>query len=153
MPTSVPEGGGDLSATGYDGEQFVSTANETAAMGGTAGDGAGTIAPVTTFSVSRGAGQPAVTGQIYTYVTWRDEECGILNLSDTLSLGDLETQLQALNSRLSSATSDLTAMTSSIELDADDDELGDHRHHEHPDRPDPGLRQISRRTSTPSTPT
>ena len=114
VPTTVPDGGGSLAGGSYGGEQLVSTANESAAMGGTAGDGAGTVAPVTTFSVSRGSGQPALTGKIYTFVTWRDEECGILNLSDSLSLGDLETQLEALNGQLTSATSNISSATSSI---------------------------------------
>ena len=63
VPTSAPGGGGSISGSGYDGEQFVSTANESASQGGVAGDGAGTIAPVQNFSVSRGTGEAPVTGR------------------------------------------------------------------------------------------
>ena len=113
-PTSAPAGAGSISGTSYDGEQLVATANESASQGGEPGDGAGAIAPVQTFSLNRGAGEAPVTGKIYTFVTWRDEECGALGLSGSVPLNDLQSQLGSLSSQLATATSQLDAMTTSI---------------------------------------
>jgi prepilin-type N-terminal cleavage/methylation domain-containing protein len=58
------------------------------------------VLPTRSFSVQRGGGKPPVTGTIETYVTWRDEECSLLDVSDIEALQLLATRLTALEAQL-----------------------------------------------------
>lgn len=61
--------------------------------------GAG-IVPTRTFAVARGGGKPPVTGTIQTFVTWRDEECSLLDVGSLPGIARLGNRLSDLRTQL-----------------------------------------------------
>lgn len=84
--------GGDTSRL----EELVSTATTTGAQR----TGTGIAPGPTSFSVATGTGQQ-ITGKIYTFVSWRDEECPLVNL------GPLQDSVTSINSSLNANVSGL----------------------------------------------
>jgi prepilin-type N-terminal cleavage/methylation domain-containing protein len=64
------------------------------------GAGAGVV-PSRAFEVERGGGKPPVTGTIETFVTWRDEECSLLDLSNLPGIATLRSRLTDLQTQIS----------------------------------------------------
>lgn len=84
--------GGDTSRK----EELVSPATTTGAQR----TGSGIAPGPTAFSVATGSGQQ-ITGKIYTFVSWRDEECPLVNL------GPLQSSVDSINSSLNANLSGL----------------------------------------------
>lgn len=63
------------------------------------------VAPVSTITI--GSGSSAVTGKVYRFVSWRDEECPIVNLTN---LAGALTDLQTITSTLAGPTGTLTSL-------------------------------------------
>jgi type II secretory pathway pseudopilin PulG len=63
------------------------------------------VAPASTVTI--GTGSSAVTADVYRFVSWRDEECPILNLSN---LTGSITDLQAITNSLAGTTGSLTSI-------------------------------------------
>ncbi len=60
---------------------------------------AAAIEPVRTFTVDHGEGR-TVSGTIYTFVSWRNEDCGGLSLTGNQQLAGAVDELEALSSQL-----------------------------------------------------
>lgn len=63
------------------------------------------VAPVSTITI--GSGSSAVTGKVYRFVSWRDEECPIVNLTN---LTGSITDLQTITNSLAGSTGSLTSL-------------------------------------------
>jgi hypothetical protein len=63
------------------------------------------VAPVSTITI--GSGSSAVTGEVYRFVSWRDEECPIVNLTN---LTGSVTDLQTITNTLAGSTGTLTSL-------------------------------------------
>jgi len=78
----------------------------------TDGDGDGkvdaAVAPVSPITI--GSGSAAVTGKVYRFVSWRDEECPIADLT---KLQSVLTDLQTITNVLASPTGTLTSLAGS----------------------------------------
>lgn len=69
----------------------------------TLASGAGVV-PSRSFEVERGGGKPPVTGTIRTYVTWRDEECSLIDVSNLAAVTTLKSRISALQTQLGTLT-------------------------------------------------
>lgn len=107
LPEGATVNSGSFTGPGTEGvsEELVSPEN------GADGSG-GTVPYSSTFAVTRGNGAGDLTGTVYTFVSWRDEECSLLDLSSLTGITDL---LNA-TSGLQAALDQLRGATGSIQL-------------------------------------
>ena len=63
--------------------------------------------PVTTFTVDQGDGR-TISGTAYTYVSWRNEDCGAISLTGNAQLSNLQSQLQSLRAQLAVTADKIT---------------------------------------------
>ena len=75
--------------------------------------GAG-VTPERSFSVDAGTGGPPITGTVRTYVTWRDEECTPLDLSDLPGVATLKSRIAALQTQLTPLTGPTGLVTTTL---------------------------------------
>lgn len=95
-PTQQPSGSSALS-----GGQFTPPGNSESEelVLSTTGATSPQVQPLQSFSVDQGGGR-SVAGTIYAYVSWRDEDCGVLSLTGNSTLTSARSQLNTLKTQL-----------------------------------------------------
>ncbi len=110
---SVPSGETAPTATTYTAPD--APGSEQLVTGATAESGESTanfrISPAAqsrAFSVPAASGGPAITGHVYTVVTWRDEEC------ELVQIGAVKAAISALNTQLAARQAQLNSLNSGL---------------------------------------